>query len=173
MASPTQWTWVCVNSGSWWWTGRPGMLWFMGSRSRTRLSDWAELNWALHISQISMVTMRSLDVLLPLHCCCLAAKSCRTLCVAMVCSPPVFSVHGISRARILEWGAVSFFRGSSWARDQARISYIGRWVLITTEPPGKPSDTVWFLLLTNDYGQPPTGRKGSRKRGHRWGSTME
>ena len=32
MASLTQWTWVWVNSGSWWWTGRPGMLWFMGSQ---------------------------------------------------------------------------------------------------------------------------------------------
>ena len=30
MASLTQWTWVWVNSRSWWWTGRPGMLWFMG-----------------------------------------------------------------------------------------------------------------------------------------------
>ena len=30
MASPTQWTWVWVNSKSWWWTGRPGVLWFMG-----------------------------------------------------------------------------------------------------------------------------------------------
>ena len=30
MASPTQWTWVLVNSRSWWWTGRPGMLRFMG-----------------------------------------------------------------------------------------------------------------------------------------------
>ena len=30
MASPTRWTWVWVNSGSWWWTGRPDMLWFMG-----------------------------------------------------------------------------------------------------------------------------------------------
>ena len=45
MASPTQWTWVWVNSRSWWWTGRPGMLQFMGSQSRTRLSDWTELNW--------------------------------------------------------------------------------------------------------------------------------
>ena len=27
MASPTRWTWVCVNSGSWWWTERPGVLW--------------------------------------------------------------------------------------------------------------------------------------------------
>ena len=44
MASPTQWTWVWVNSGSWWWTGRPGMLRFMGSQ-RVR-HDWAtELNW--------------------------------------------------------------------------------------------------------------------------------
>ena len=32
MASLTQWTWVWVNSGSWWWTGRPGVLWFMGSQ---------------------------------------------------------------------------------------------------------------------------------------------
>ena len=30
MASPTQWTWVWVNSGSWWWTGRPGVWQFMG-----------------------------------------------------------------------------------------------------------------------------------------------
>ena len=44
MASPTQWTWVWVNSGSWWWTGRPGVLLFMGSQ-RVR-HDWAtELNW--------------------------------------------------------------------------------------------------------------------------------
>ena len=44
MASPTRWTWGWVNSGSWWWTGRPGMLWFMGSQ-RVR-HDWAtELNW--------------------------------------------------------------------------------------------------------------------------------
>ena len=32
------------NSMSWWWTGRPGVLWFMGSQSRTRQSDWTELN---------------------------------------------------------------------------------------------------------------------------------
>jgi len=30
MASLTPWTWVWVNSGNWWWTGRPGVLWFMG-----------------------------------------------------------------------------------------------------------------------------------------------
>ena len=44
MASPTRWPWVWVNSGSWWWTGRPGVLWFM--RSQTVGYNWAtELNW--------------------------------------------------------------------------------------------------------------------------------
>ena len=44
IASPTRWTWVWVNSGSWWWTGRPGVLRFMGSQ-RVR-QDWVtELNW--------------------------------------------------------------------------------------------------------------------------------
>ena len=44
MASPTQWTWVWVNSGSWWWTGRPGVLQSMGLQRVGH--DWAtELNW--------------------------------------------------------------------------------------------------------------------------------
>ena len=40
--SPTQRTWVWVNSRSWWWTGRPGTLQSMGSQSQTRLSNWTE-----------------------------------------------------------------------------------------------------------------------------------
>ena len=44
MASLTRWTWVWVDFGSWWWTGRPGVLWFMGSQGVGH--DWAtELNW--------------------------------------------------------------------------------------------------------------------------------
>ena len=44
MASLTRWTWVSLNSGSWWWTGRPGVLRFMGSQRVGH--DWAtELNW--------------------------------------------------------------------------------------------------------------------------------
>ena len=44
MASPTRWTWVWVNSRSWWWTGRPGVLEFMGSQRVGH--NWAtELNW--------------------------------------------------------------------------------------------------------------------------------
>ena len=44
MASPTQWTWVWASSRSWWWTGRPGVLWFIESQSDT--TEWVtELNW--------------------------------------------------------------------------------------------------------------------------------
>ena len=44
MASLTQWTWVWVNSGSWWWTGRPGVLQFTGSQ-RVGYNWVTELNW--------------------------------------------------------------------------------------------------------------------------------
>ena len=45
MAKLTRWTWVWVSFGSWWWTGKPGVLQFMGSQ-RVR-DDWGiELNWA-------------------------------------------------------------------------------------------------------------------------------
>ena len=53
MASPTQWIWVWVNSRSWWWTGRPGVLQSKGSQRVGQ--DWeTELNWfrALHICWI-------------------------------------------------------------------------------------------------------------------------
>ena len=51
MASLTQWTWVWVDSGSWWWTGRPGMLQFMvlqrvGHDSLTKL-NWTDVNYEM------------------------------------------------------------------------------------------------------------------------------
>ena len=51
MASPTQWTWVWVNCRSWWWTGKPGVLWFMGLQrvghnwATELILIWPELNW--------------------------------------------------------------------------------------------------------------------------------
>ena len=46
MASLTRWTWVWVNSGRWWWTGRPWHAAVHGvANSPTCLSDWTELNW--------------------------------------------------------------------------------------------------------------------------------
>ena len=54
MASPTQWTCVWVDSRSWCWTGRPGVLQFMGSQ-RVR-HDWAtELNWTIRLLYVILL----------------------------------------------------------------------------------------------------------------------
>ena len=68
------------------------------------------------------------------HCC---AKSCPTHCDPVDCSPPGSSVHGVLQARILEWVAISFSRGSSQPRDQAEVSCLaGRF--FTLWATGKP-----------------------------------
>ena len=55
MVSRTRWTWIWVNSRSWWWAGRPGVLWFMGSQRVTH--DWAtKLNQS---GKILFLTKRS------------------------------------------------------------------------------------------------------------------
>ena len=66
MASPTWWTWVWVNSGSWWWTGRPAVLWFMGSQRvghdlQTEL-NWTELNEINHVGYTILKKYLSLMV---------------------------------------------------------------------------------------------------------------
>ena len=63
---------------------------------------------------------------------CWVAQSCLTLCDPINCSLPGFSVHGILQARILEWVATSFSRGSSQPWDGTRtscFSCISRWIL--------------------------------------------
>ena len=52
------------------------------------------------------------------------AQSCTTLCDPIDCSPPGSSNHGILQARILEWVAISFSRGSSRPRDSTHVSHI-------------------------------------------------
>ena len=54
MASLTRWTWIWVNSRSWWWTGRPGVLRFMGSQRVGH--DWASvLNWTCVLDRQSYI----------------------------------------------------------------------------------------------------------------------
>ena len=52
---------------------------------------------------------------------CDSVMSCLTLCDSMDCSPSGSSVHGIFQARILEWVAISFSKGSSWQRDWTQV----------------------------------------------------
>ena len=52
-----------------------------------------------------------------------------TLCDRMLRSPPDSSVHGVARARILEWVTISFSRGSSQPKDWNHVSRISKWIL--------------------------------------------
>ena len=84
-------------------------------------------------------------------CACMCAWSCLTLCVPMDCSPPGSSVHGILQARILEWVAIPFSRGSSWPRDRTWVLCIaGRFALQYVESswtkPVSPALAGRFLI---------------------------
>ena len=76
----------------------------------------------------------------------------------MDCSPPGSSVHGIFQARILEWVAISFSRGSSRPRDGTCVSCIGRWILY-----------LWALYISSNKiffnrGKKQTNRLGSSRK---------
>ena len=82
-------------------------------------------------------------------------QSCPTLCDPMDCSLPGSSVHGIFQARVLEWVAISFSRGSSQPRDWTQVSRIvGRrftiWATRDAQIGGlafhKPQDTKSFSM---------------------------
>ena len=76
------------------------------------------------------------------YCCFLVAQSCLILFSGMDYSPPGSCVHGTFQARILEWVAISFSRGSSQLGDPTCISCMDRWIFfffLITEPPGNPS----------------------------------
>ena len=83
-----------------------------------------------------------------------AAQPCPTLCDPMDCSPPGSSVHGILQARILEWVAISFSRGSSQARDGTGSMTLQADCL-WSEPPGKPLHMKEVKLNTNEARMTP------------------
>ena len=84
---------------------------------------------------------------------CSPVTCCFDCCLSLICvqlfatlmDAPGSSVHGIFQARILEWVAISFSRGSSQPRDQAHIICIaGRF--FTAKPPGKPTVLITIAL---------------------------
>ena len=74
----------------------------------------------------------------------------------MDCSPPGSSVHGIFQARILEWVASSFSRGSSWPRDWTQVSSIAGGPFTVWATREAPSNT-YGPLITTPQGDLPTG----------------
>ena len=145
MASPTSWTWVSVNSGSWWWTGRPGVLRFMGSQ-RVGHSWATELNWFTAVIFFSLFLL----AVLGLHC-------CRGFCLVMASRGYLLLYSGFSLlGLLLSWSTGSrscrlqqlwlpdswnrssvvgvhglslWYVGSSQIRDWTRVSCIGRQII--------------------------------------------
>ena len=74
-------------------------------------------------------------------CTCSVAQSCPALCDPMDCSPPASSVLGILQARILEWVAISFSRGSSQPGIEP-VSLASAGGFLTTKPPGSPRPRI-------------------------------
>ena len=100
-------------------TGEPGGLPSMGS---CRVGHWSDLAAAAAVSlqfagaplPLAQNKVKESEV----------AQSCPTLCDSVDCSPPGSSVHGILQARVLEWVAIAFSRGSSRPRDWTQVSRI-------------------------------------------------
>ena len=129
------WTWVSVNSGSWWWTGRPGVLRFMGSQRVGH--DWAtDLIWSdtcLYICIYVCVCVCVLD-------CVCVTQSCPTHCNPMDRSPtPGSSVHGDSPGKNMGVGCHALLQvifpnqGSNPGLQHCR------WILYHLSHQGSPS----------------------------------
>ena len=135
MASPTQWSWVWVNSGCWWWTGRPGMLQFMELQRVGH--DWAtELYWA-GVSH---------NCTLPVSWHAKSLQLCLTLCYPIDCSPPGSSVCGDSPSKNTGMGCHAFpctLPGSPDILDSDILSYY--FALTVSLVVGKTDNLLWKL----------------------------
>ena len=104
-------------------------------------------------------------------CECMPAKllqSCLTLCYAIDCSPPGFSIHGILQTEILERVAISFSRGYSWSRDRTHLLHLLHWQVgsLPLMPPGfikkktEVAQSCWTLCDPMDCSPPSSSVHG-------------
>ena len=84
---------------------------------------------------------------------CLVTQPCLTLCNPLDYSPRSYPVHGLFQARILEWVAISSFRGSSWPRDQTHISCVSCFTggFFTSESLRKPRIKTWMTVICVNF----------------------
>ena len=154
MASPTQRTWVWVDSGSWWWTGRPGMLWFMGCKESdmTERLDWTELLTCGYIGSLLLLCGLSLVAAsgsYSLSGCGVRASHCRDFSCCGVLA------LGYKGRVVAAWGSTSQAQqlwltalfaprhgASSQTRDRTQVPCLGGWILIHWEVPRHVFKTV-------------------------------
>ena len=135
--------WLSMIEERIWWGDELNLSWSEDSLLWLRSLDFIHQDFICLSTCNNLSQPISLTPTPPLTCM-LHAKllqSCLILCSPMDCSPPGSSVHGILKARILEWVAMPSSRGSSQPRDPTHVSYvscIGRQVLYHQRHPGSP-----------------------------------
>ena len=150
MAPPTSWTWIWVNFGHWWWTGRPGVLQSM-QLQRVR-HDWViELDWtelccsALAAGKVGgsyCLCVLDLSVYFGFTYL-LKCFSCVWLFITLWAV--AYQAHlstGILQARILAWIAMPSSRGYFWPGDWTHISYVS-----CIEGRFFTTSAIWLALL--------------------------
>ena len=87
-----------------------------------------DMTWCSHVDvPMGWDTAETLSTSFTMICHQVKSLSRVWLCDPMDCSSPSSSIHGIFQARVLEWVAISFSRGSSWPRDRTQVSCIAGW----------------------------------------------
>ena len=85
-------------------------------------------------------------------CVCLGTQLCPAFCYLMDCSPPDSSVHWILQAKILEWVAIPFSKGSSQPKDQIHVSYTaGRFFTISAPREAHVYIYIYIYIHINIY----------------------
>ena len=131
------------------------------AKSRTRLSNWPELNgnrragwWMgtglrVRFSNTPSHKISSIIVIEIKVCCAKLFQSCPTLCDPMDCSPPGSTIHAILQARILEWVAMPSSRGSSWPREQSCVASLLYYLCYYQ---GSPNQSVVLFKTWENFG---------------------
>ena len=109
----------------------------------------------------------------------IVAQSFPTLCYPMNYNQPGFSVHGILQAKILEWVAIPFSRGSSWTRFKSWVSHTaGRFFIIWVPQVRSPGERNGYLLqyscLGISWAEEPDGLQsmGTQRVGYDWENSI-
>ena len=141
-----------VSHGSWWWTGKTGMLQYMGSQRVRR--NWIELNWTDPGCIIQVTDWACIQVIiryglkdiwgkdgkdLYVDIAAKSLQSCPTLCNPIDSSPPGSPVPGILQARTLEWVVISFSNAWKWKMKVKSLScvwlFATQWIAALQAPP--------------------------------------
>ena len=113
MASLPQWTWVWVNSASWWWTGKLVVLQSMGSQRVRRLSNWTELYWYVNCLSIQLGKAVSFIYLL----------------VNIFCLFWVYRRIHFWDVVSLKWIELYFPKDFNWSFSMFRLFWNSEWVI--------------------------------------------